>query len=89
MTLPTLIGFAAGTLTTVSFLPQVVKTFRTKRCDDLSLGMLLAFTTGVCLWLVYGIFLRSAPIMAANAVTLVLLAPLLVMKIRYRGSPQE
>lgn len=89
MSLATAIGFAAGTLTTVSFLPQVLKTFRTKRCDDLSLGMLLAFSTGVCLWLVYGIFLRSAPIMAANAVTLAILAPLLVMKLRYGGSPQE
>ena len=46
--------------------------------------MLLAFTSGVCLWFVYGVFLRSAPIMLANLVTLLLLAWLVVMKIRYR-----
>lgn len=86
MTFVTLIGFAAGTLTTLSFVPQLVKTYRTKRCDDLSAGMLLAFTTGVVLWLVYGLFLRSAPIISANAVTLVLLAAIGAMKIRYRAS---
>ncbi|MFI5108323.1 MAG: SemiSWEET family sugar transporter [Terriglobales bacterium] len=84
MTIATVIGFIAGTLTTVSFVPQVLKTFRTKRCDDLSFGMLAAFASGVCLWLVYGIFLWSAPIIVANLVTLCLLVPLVVMKIRYR-----
>jgi MtN3 and saliva related transmembrane protein len=84
MTIPTLIGFVAGTLTTFSFVPQVLKTFHSKRCDDLSWGMLLAFTTGVFLWFVYGLFLRSAPIMLANLVTLLLLVWLVVMKIRYR-----
>jgi len=86
MSLVTLIGFAAGTLTTFSFVPQVVKSYRTKRCDDLSAGMLLAFTSGVVLWLVYGLFLHSAPIISANAVTLALLAVILVMKLRYRAS---
>ena len=86
MSFETLIGFAAGTLTTFSFLPQVLKTYRSKRCDDLSAGMLLAFTSGVTLWLVYGLFLHSAPIICANAVTLLLLAAILAMKIRYRAS---
>ena len=86
MSFVTLIGFAAGTLTTLSFVPQVLKTYRTKRCDDLSAGMLLAFTSGVVLWLVYGLFLRSAPIISANAVTLALLAAIGAMKIRYRAS---
>jgi len=84
MTIATVIGFVAGTLTTVSFIPQVLKTLRSKRCDDLSWGMLLAFTSGVFLWFVYGVFLRSAPIMLANLVTLLLLVWLVVMKIRYR-----
>jgi len=84
MTIATVIGFIAGTLTTLSFVPQILRTFRTKRCDDLSWGMLLAFISGVFLWFVYGVFLRSAPIMLANVVTLLLLAWLLVMKIRYR-----
>jgi len=84
MTIATVTGFVAGTLTTLSFVPQVLKTFRSKRCDDLSWGMLLAFTTGVFLWFVYGIFLRSAPVMLANLVTLLLLVWLVLMKIRYR-----
>ncbi|MGA9210205.1 MAG: SemiSWEET transporter, partial [Terriglobales bacterium] len=81
MTIATFIGFVAGTLTTVSFVPQVLRTFRTKRCDDLSFGMLSAFASGVCLWLVYGIFVWSAPIIVANLVTLCLLVPLVAMKI--------
>lgn len=80
----TLLGFVAGTLTTLSFVPQVVKTARTRRCDDLSLGMLLAFGTGVALWLAYGIWLRALPIIVANAVTLVLIAAMLAMKLMYR-----
>ena len=84
MTMASIIGFIAGTLTTISFVPQVLKTFRSKRCDDLSWGMLLAFTSGVFLWCVYGVLLRSAPIMLANLVTLLLLVWLVVMKIRYR-----
>jgi len=86
MSFVTLIGFTAGTLTTLSFVPQVARTYRTKRCDDLSAGMLLAFSTGVVLWLVYGLFLRSAPIIVANAVTFALLAAILLMKARYRPS---
>jgi MtN3 and saliva related transmembrane protein len=80
----TMIGFVAGTLTTLSFLPQVHKAWRTKSCSDLSIGMLLAFTAGVVLWLVYGLMLRAAPVIAANAVTLVLLVALLTLKVRYQ-----
>ena len=79
----TLVGFVAGTLTTLSFVPQVVHTAKTKRCDDLSYGMLFAFAAGVALWLVYGIALRALPIIAANAVTLALILAILAMKFRY------
>jgi MtN3 and saliva related transmembrane protein len=79
------IGFVAGTLTTLSFLPQVHKAWRTQRCDDLSMGMLLSFASGVILWLVYGLFLRAEPIIAANAVTLVLVLTLIFLKARYRS----
>jgi MtN3 and saliva related transmembrane protein len=79
------IGFVAGTLTTLSFLPQVHKAWRTKRCDDLSLAMLLAFALGISLWLVYGLVLRAAPIIAANAVTLALVLMLISFKARYRS----
>lgn len=85
MQLTTVLGFVAGTLTTLSFLPQVHKALRTKRCDDLSLTMLLAFAGGVSLWMVYGLFLRAAPIIAANAVTLTLVLTLISLKARYRN----
>ena len=78
------IVFVAGTLTTISFLPQVHKAWRTKRCDDLSLTMLLAFALGISLWLVYGFILRAAPIIATNAVTLALVLTLISFKTRYQ-----
>jgi len=85
----TLIGFLAGTLTTLAFVPQVRKTFRTKRCDDISGGMLISLSSGVCLWVVYGICVHSAPVIVANLVTLALLASILVMKIVYRRGVAE
>jgi MtN3 and saliva related transmembrane protein len=85
MRLITLLGFVAGTLTTLSFLPQVHKAWSTKRCDDLSAGMLFAFGSGVCLWTIYGFIVRAAPIIAANVVTLALVMVLIVLKVRYRA----
>ena len=82
----TLLGFAAGTLTTLSFVPQVHKAWRSKRCDDLPLSMLLAFGAGVALWLIYGVVLRKSPIIVANAVTLALILLLLILKLRYKTS---
>jgi MtN3 and saliva related transmembrane protein len=79
-----LIGFAAGTLTTVSFLPQVVKVWRTQSADDLSMGMFTLFGSGVFLWLVYGLALGSRPVIVANAITFVLAATIVVLKLRYR-----
>jgi MtN3 and saliva related transmembrane protein len=81
----TVLGFVAGTLTTLSFVPQVHKAWRSKRCDDLSWGMLLAFGAGISLWLIYGLLLRAAPIIAANATTLALIVALLWLKARFRG----
>ena len=81
-----ILGFIAGTLTTLSFVPQVHKAWRTRRCEDLSYGMLLTFGLGVALWLIYGLLVGAAPIIVANAVTLALIVILLVMKLRYRVS---
>lgn len=78
------LGFVAGTLTTLSFVPQVHKAWRTRRCDDLSMGMLLAFGAGVLLWMIYGFYLRSTPIVTANVITLALIVVLIVLKARYR-----
>jgi MtN3 and saliva related transmembrane protein len=83
MRLTTLLGFAAGILTTISFVPQVLHAWRSKRCDDLSWGMLLSFSAGVVLWLVYGLRLWAMPVIVANAVTLALLLVIMKMKIRY------
>lgn len=76
-------GALAGTLTTIAFIPQAVKTWRSESAEDISLFMFLLFSTGVALWLVYGIAIGSAPVIAANAVTLMLALSILMLKIRY------
>ncbi len=84
MNLVTLIGLSAGTLTTVSFLPQVVRIWRRRSAADLSLGAILAFAAGIALWLWYGIELHALPIVVANAVTLALNLSILSLKLRHR-----
>ena len=76
-------GFLAGILTTFSFLPQVIKTYQTKRADDFNLAFMLMFTVGLIFWNIYGIMIGEWPIIAANSVTLVLNFILLGMKIKY------
>jgi MtN3 and saliva related transmembrane protein len=80
----TLIGFLAGGLTTASFLPQVVKTARSRSARDLSGSMLLAFLVGLALWTLYGVQVGSLPIIAANTITMGLVAAILGMKVRFR-----
>jgi MtN3 and saliva related transmembrane protein len=79
-----LIGTIAACLTTSSFLPQAVKTFRTKDVSGISLTMYGCFTAGVALWLVYGILLMAWPIIIANIITLSLALSIFFMKLRYR-----
>lgn len=79
----TLVGTIAGFCTTVSFLPQVIKIYRTKSVHDLSLLMFVIFAIGVICWLVYGVLTHSVPIIIANSVTLLLSGYILFMKIRY------
>ena len=86
MNLTALIGFIAGTLTTLSFVPQVYKAWQSKRCEDLSWGMIITFSAGVALWLTYGLLLWAAPIIIANAVTLALLIMIGILKVRYRNT---
>ena len=73
----------AGLLTTLAFIPQLTQAWKSKSTKDVSLGMFLIFTTGVLLWLIYGIEIRSLPVIAANGVTLVLAGAILMLKIRY------
>jgi MtN3 and saliva related transmembrane protein len=77
------IGALAALLTTASFVPQAYKVYQTRQTGDLSLGMFALFAVGVALWLVYGIFHQSVPIMAANFITLLLASYILLMKLRY------
>jgi MtN3 and saliva related transmembrane protein len=83
MSLGDIVGFAAACLTTVSFVPQVWHTLRTKDVSGISLGMYACFTLGVFLWLVYGLVVGAWPIVVANAVTLALALVILVMKLRF------
>ena len=78
-----IVGSLAGAFTTISFVPQVVKTWRSGCAEDLSLFMFALFSAGVLLWLVYGIALGSLPIVFANGVTLVLALIILLLKLRY------
>ena len=80
---PELIGYLADALTTCSFVPQALHTFRTRDVAGISLGMYSVFTAGVALWLLYGLALSAWPIVAANAVTLALAGAILGMKLRY------
>ena len=77
------IGSAAACATTISFVPQVWLTWKTRRADGVSLGMYALFTAGVALWLVYGVLLGAWPIIAANAITLVLACAIVAMKLVY------
>ncbi|MEA2038176.1 MAG: SemiSWEET transporter [Nanoarchaeota archaeon] len=80
----TLIGTLAGACTTISFLPQVMKTVKTKHTKDLSLGMFILVVVGMALWLFYGILLSDLPIIIANSMTFVLAFIILVYKIIYK-----
>ncbi len=79
-----LIGLLAGGLTTIAFLPQVIKTWQTKSTKDISMGMLLMFISGLFLWLVYGLYLGALPVIVANFVTILLNLPILWCKLKYK-----
>jgi MtN3 and saliva related transmembrane protein len=79
-----IIGLLAGILTTISFLPQVIQTWKTKSAKDLSLPMFLIFFLGTILWLIYGIMIDSLPVTIANAVTMVLAFILLIFKLIFK-----
>ena len=77
------IGFVAAILTTVSFVPQVLKVWRTRSAKDISLGMYSLFTLGIATWLVYGVLIDSWPVILANIATLILAGSVLVMKLKF------
>ncbi len=77
------IGFTAAALTTASFIPQAIKTFRSRDTRSISLGMYVIFTIGIACWLAYGVMLESWPMIIANLITLSLAAAILSMKLRF------
>ena len=81
--LTTAIGLLATILTTLAYLPQAIKTWRTRSTADLSLPMFLLMTVGVGLWFVYGLIIGDLPLIAANGVTLLLSGSILYCKLRY------
>jgi MtN3 and saliva related transmembrane protein len=83
MALQDFIGYIAASLTTLSFLPQALHTFRTRDVSGISLGMYGTFTLGIAMWLAYGLMIRAWPVVAANAITLLLASAILIMKLRY------
>lgn len=76
-------GYMAAALTTVSFVPQAIKTIRSRDTHGISLAMYVIFTAGVACWFGYGVFLGSWPMIAANSVTFVLAVTILGLKLRY------
>jgi MtN3 and saliva related transmembrane protein len=78
----TALGLLAGTLTTIAFVPQVLKTWRTRSTHDISLGMFAIFVTGVSIWIVYGLLIGDVPVILTNVATLALAGIILIFKVR-------
>lgn len=83
MDMMTGLGLLAGTLTTVAFVPQVIRTWKSKSAKDLSLAMLGTFTAGVVCWMVYGVMIDSLPIILANSITFLLAGTNVILKLVY------
>jgi MtN3 and saliva related transmembrane protein len=79
----TLLGFVAGTVTVVSFVPQVVRAWRTRQTRDLSFGAFSLLAFGATLWLVYGVLTHDGPVIATNLSVVVLVSAILIAKLRF------
>lgn len=77
------IGFIAASLTTVSFIPQLIKTVKTKETKHISLFMYLIFTLGVAMWVIYGALTHDLPVILANSITLCFISIILFLKIKH------
>ena len=76
-------GFIAAVLTTVAFLPQLIKTYRTKSADDVSFSMLIMFIIGLVFWIIYAFKAKALPVLLANLITLILNTSILILKILF------
>jgi len=77
------LGFLAAACTTISLVPQLIRVWQLRSAREISLIMFSVFSLGVFLWLLYGIFIHSVPVILANAVTLVLSLAILALKLRF------
>ena len=84
-----IIGYCAAFLTTIAFLPQAIRSWRTKDLSGISLGMYSLFTVGVGLWLIYGLIIEKWPLIMANALTFALALSILLLKIRHTSNHQK
>ena len=83
-----LFGFSAALLTTIAFLPQLYKTWKTKSADDVSLTMLISFIIGLICWIIYGLKINSIPILISNIITFIFNFSILILKITYSKSKE-
>lgn len=84
MELTQIIGLTAGILTAGSMLPQVIKTYKEKKADEVSLKMLIVLIAGIVLWIVYGVQKKDFPIIATNAFSLLVNVAMIILRIRYK-----
>jgi MtN3 and saliva related transmembrane protein len=77
------IGFVAASLTTAAFVPQLIRVMKLRSAREISLGTFVMFSVGVFMWLMYGIYTGSRPVIASNVVTLVLSVSILILKLKY------
>ncbi|MDD4333029.1 MAG: SemiSWEET transporter [Patescibacteria group bacterium] len=78
-----IIGYLGGIFTTISFLPQVIKSYRTKSANDLSSGMIFATLIGTAFWIIYGFLINSVPIIIMNVIFEIIVLFQLFFKIKY------
>lgn len=78
------IGFIAATMTTISFLPQVIKTWKMKETRDISLLMFMILATGIFLWIIYGFIIQDLPVILANSITFMFVMIILFFKLKYK-----
>lgn len=79
-----LLGIIAATITSIASFPQLIKTWKTKKADDLSYGLLIFLITGIGLWIVYGIMIKSIGVMLESAVSLASILGIFTLKVIYR-----
>jgi MtN3 and saliva related transmembrane protein len=80
----TILGLLAGILTTSSFIPQVIKIYKTRETKDISLAMFIILCLGISMWAIYGYYIRSLPVILANMTSFVFAFVIVVFKIKYK-----